>query len=101
MLPDISGPRRRAPPPTGDSFASKGRMTGAAGFKRDNVSGRGVPDPSLTGFSYKDPSAPSSHRGGIAGNNTQSSSFGINPPNDDQLSGTGMGKAFQTASPAK
>ena len=76
-------------------------MTGAAGFKRENASGRGVPDAGLTGFSYKDPSGQSSHRGGIAGNNTQSSSFGINQPTDEQLSGSGMGKAFQTTSPAK
>lgn len=37
----------------GESFHSLGRMTGAAGFKRDSVAERRVPDPgSSTGFSY-------------------------------------------------
>ena len=50
-------------------------MTGAAGFKRDSVSSRGVPNPGLTGFSYNDPNKSGVKNG--AGN-TQSSSFGIN-----------------------
>ena len=37
------------------SMGSMARMGGAAGFKRDNVGGRGVPDPGLTGFTYNDP----------------------------------------------
>ena len=56
VLPDIGSARRR--PPMNESFQSMGsmaRMSGAAGFKRDNVGGRGVPDPGLTGFTYNDP----------------------------------------------
>ena len=41
----------------GESFQSMGRMTGAAGFKRDSVPQvRGVTDGASTGFSYKNPS---------------------------------------------
>lgn len=59
-----------------------GRMTGAAGFKRDSVpSSRGVPDAANTGFSYKNPSS-SRYTGGASGN-TQGSSFGVNQPTDD------------------
>ena len=81
-------------------------MTGAAGFKRDNVSGRGVPDSAgLTGFSYKDSSGgQNSQRGiGAVAMNTQSSLFGFNQPIDDQLSGTGVGNSAikQTVSPRK
>ena len=60
----------------GESFQSMGRMTGAAGFKRDSVASKGVPDAGLTGFSYNDPA---SARGGV----TQTSSFGINQPTED------------------
>lgn len=59
-----------------------GRMTGAAGFKRDSVASRGFPDPGLTGFSYNDPS---SNRGPAS--STQTSKFGMNSPTDDQLPG--------------
>lgn len=52
MLPDIGGHKRR--PPMGETFHSMGRMTGAAGFKRDSVASRGGPDPSMTGFTYND-----------------------------------------------
>ena len=54
MLPDIGGHRKG--PPMGESFQSMGRMTGAAGFKRDSVQGsaRGIPNAGLTGFSYND-----------------------------------------------
>lgn len=58
----------------GESFQSMGRMTGAAGFKRDSVQGGGNgPNPGLTGFSFNDPSS----RHSVA-SNTQGSSFGIN-----------------------
>ena len=62
MLPDISGHKRVAP--MGESFQSMGRMTGAAGFKRDSVQGssRGMHD---TGFNY-------------GGGNTSGSAFGMN-----------------------
>ena len=57
MLPGISDHKRR--PPMGESFHSMGRMTGAAGFKRDSVASRGgAPDPGLTGFTYNDPNTP-------------------------------------------
>ena len=57
MLPGIGDHKRR--PPMGDSFQSIGRMSGAAGFKRDSVASRGgKPDPGLTGFTYNDPNTP-------------------------------------------
>ena len=59
MLPDI-GAHRKGQPPMGASFQSMGRMTGAAGFKRDSVASRGGggnPYPGLTGFTYNDPNA--------------------------------------------
>ena len=86
MLPDISGHRRK--PQMGESFTSMGnmgRMTGAAGFKRDSVSGRGVPNPGLTGFSYNDPNAPTGSNSRYnPGGATQTSSFGVGGnPSDD------------------
>ena len=84
MLPDINANKRR--PPMGESFHSMGRMTGAAGFKRESVSSRGVPDPGLTGFTYNDPnkvSAVGSTTRYTAGGATQTSSFGVNQPTDD------------------
>ena len=86
MLPDISGHKRR--PQMGESFQSMGnmgRMTGAAGFKRDSVQGS-------TGYNYA---------GGVPGN-TQSSSFGMNQPTDD-MSYTKMGGAagYKPSSPMK
>ena len=85
-LPDISSHKRR--PPMGESFQSMGRMTGAAGFKRDNLNsgGNGPPNAGLTGFSFKDPSSTPK----IASGNTQTSSFGVNNPTEDHLSGSGM-----------
>ena len=53
MLPDIGGHRRK--PQMGESFQSMGRMSGAAGFNRDNVPSRGMPGAGSTGFSYQDP----------------------------------------------
>ena len=66
----------------GESFHSMGRMSGAAGFKRDSVASRGVPDPGLTGFTYNDPN---SNRGPAG--TTQGSTFAINSPTDNQLPG--------------
>ena len=68
MLPDIGGHKRHHQ--MGESFQSMGnmgRMTGAAGFKRDSVQG------ASSGFNYA--------MGG--GGNTQTSSFGMNQPTDD------------------
>ena len=78
VLPDIGGHRKA---PMGESFQSMGRMTGAAGFKRDSVQGsaRGIPNAGLTGFSYNDPTnSTNKYAGG-----TQSSSFGMNQPTED------------------
>ena len=61
-------------------------MTGAAGFKRDSVATRGVPDPGLTGFTYNDPNTPISHRNQPMAGNTQTSHFGM-APTDNQLPG--------------
>ena len=60
----------------GESFQSMGRMSGAAGFNRDNVPSRGMPGAGSTGFSYQDPS------GGTGGGR-----FG----GDDQVNSGGMG----------
>jgi len=76
-----------------------GRMTGAAGFKRDSVASRGgKPDPGLTGFTYNDPNATvSSNRNGPAGL-PQTSYFG-GVPADDQLPGAyGMKQASPMSS---
>jgi len=62
MFPDIN--KRRAP--LNDTLHSMGRMTGAAGFKRENVPSK-IPDPGLIGFTYRDPNAPPSQRS-MAGN---------------------------------
>ena len=88
MLPDINSNRRR--PPMNESFQSMGnmaRMGGAAGFKRDNVSGRGVPDPGLTGFTYNDP------------NSTRVSGM----PSEEKIGASGMGsyKPTQQSSPMR
>ena len=66
------------------SMGNMGRMTGAAGFKRDSVSGN-------TGFNYA---------GGPG--NTQTSSFGMNQPTDD-MSYSKMGGAggYKPSSPMK
>jgi len=66
-------------------------MTGAAGFKRDtlNSGGNGPPNAGLTGFSFKDPSSTPK----MASGNTQTSSFGLNQPTEDQMSSTGIGSA--------
>lgn len=80
MLPDIGGHVRR--PPMNESFHSMGRMTGAAGFKRDSIVSRGVPDAGLTGFSYNDPN---SNRGPAG--STHTSHFGMSSPTEDQLPG--------------
>ena len=63
LLPDI-GSHRKGRAPMGESFQSMGRMTGAAGFKRDSVQGssRGMRD---SGFNY-------------GGGNTSGSAFGMN-----------------------
>ena len=85
MLPDIGGHKRR--PPMGESFQSIGRMSGAAGFKRESVPSRGgKPDPGLTGFTYNDPNTPISHRNQPMAGNTQTSHFGM-APTDNQLPG--------------
>lgn len=77
-----------------------GRMTGAAGFKRDSVpSARGVPDAASTGFSYKNQSS-NRYTGGVSGI-TQGSSIGMNQPTDDQLSGNGLGGYNNQSSPMK
>merc|ERR1712107_908143 len=70
-----------------------GRMSGAAGFKRDSVASRGgKPDPGLTGFSYNDPNATPvmSQRGQNMAGNTQTSGFGMN---DTELPGSGVKQA--------
>jgi len=72
----------------GESFQSMGRMTGAAGFKRDSVASRGhggAPDPGLTGFSYNDPTTPlmNPNRPGAAAGSTHTSQFGMDKPTDD------------------
>ena len=103
MLPDITGHRRK--PQMGESFQSMGRMTGAAGFKRDSVSSRGMPNPGLTGFTYNDPNAAPSGNRYTPGGTTQTSSFGMGgrEPTDDQFSNnTGMGGGgVKPASPMK
>ena len=65
-----------------------GRMTGAAGFKRDSVGGGNMPNPGLTGFSYNDPSQPR------IGGTTQTSSFGMQ--NQDEMN---MGSGVKGTSP--
>lgn len=84
MLPDIGGHKRR--PQMGESFQSMGRMTGAAGFKRDSTAAG-----SSTGFNYG---------GGPAAGNTQTSTFGMNQPTDDMKMGGAAG-GFKPASPMR
>ena len=63
-------------------------MTGAAGFKRDSVAGRGVPDPGLVGFTYNDPSNVKMHR--VATDTSHSSVFGMDRPTEDHKNAPGM-----------
>ena len=51
----------------GESFQSMGRMSGAAGFNRDNVASRGMTGAGSTGFSYQDPSGGTGGGGRIGG----------------------------------
>lgn len=74
LLPDINMHKGRGRPnQMGDTFISQGRMSGAAGFKRDSVH-------SGTGFSYQHQPETQTRYSGIGGN------FGVNQPTDDMAS---------------
>lgn len=74
----------------GESFHSMGRMTGAAGFKRDSVASRGgAPDPGLTGFSYHDPNTPM-----LNPNKIGASALGVDKPTEDHSGNSAMKKSF-------